>query len=239
MLSVTLLKHSTEKILITALIASLLFTLSIAFLNKPLLKPEKFWGIVSADQGMYIGFMLKKYGEVDYVKDFAFTIDPNISQIYNPLELFILYKTYLLVDKNVPLAFYLLLVIFSFIYFFFIFITTYYFSGSLLAAGLISLFSSTWRYMGFCADAWGMAVVQNARAAYYVLPLLVLSVLIVIKTFESNNAKKIVGSFFTVGLVTWMHPVTGYHWAVVSLAIGLMYDFVMNRRYLFFSSQSY
>jgi len=235
MSSVSAMKSSAKKVLIVALISSFLFTLCVAFLNEPVLKPAKFWSVVNADQSMSLGYMLKQFGEVHYAKDFSFTVDPNIYQLYNPLELSILHRTFLLFDKNIPATFYSLLLIFSFGYFLSIFIVTYFFSGSFLAAVIVSLFSSVWQYMGFCADAWGMAVVENARSAYYVLPLLVLSALFVIRTYESDNAKKIVGSFFTVGLVAWMHPVTGYHWAAVSWTIGLMYDIVMNRRFVFFS----
>jgi hypothetical protein len=236
MASITTLGSSTRRIVTAALTASIIFAAGVALLNQPLLKPEKFWSAASSDQDMYMGYMLKKYGEVTYVKDFSFTASPNIYRLYNPLELFILYKTYLLFDRNFPAAFYSLLVLFSLIYFFCIFVATYYFSGSYFAAFLISLFSSAWRYMGFCADAWGMAVVQNARSAYYVLPILVISALVVFRAFESGKSWKNFGSFCTVGLVAWMHPVTGYHWIAVSWTIGLIYDLVMRRRYVYLST---
>ena len=228
-------KLLTTRVLVTTLLCSLLFTFGVALLNKPILRPEKFWSMVDADQGMFTGYMLKKYHEVPYTKDFSFTIDPNIYQLYNPLEMFILYKSFLLFDHNTPAAFYFMLLMFSFVYFYFVFIVMYFFSDSLLIAGFMTLFSTAWRYMGFCADVWGMAVVQNARSAYYVLPMLALSMLVVLRTYQSDNSWKAFGAFCTVGLVAWMHPVTGYHWIAACWTIGLIHDIVLKRRYVFFS----
>jgi len=89
----------------------------------------------------------------------------------------------------------------------------YRLTGSLAAAVTLTLVSQLPTTFAFSADAWGIAGFNQARAAYLVLPVLVLAL-----TFWLQERRRTL-AFVLAGLCAWVHPVTGYHLAAVLFAV--------------------
>ncbi len=208
-----------------------------AILNWPLLNPVKFWGLMHGDQNVLVTFMYKLFGDCSYSRDFVLQTAPQAASLNNPLNLWLLHQFYQITGHDIPASFLWLLLPFVFLYVFVMYLFCFGLSRSNWVSGIMASISTQHFCLAFNADCWGIGTIGTSRAAYYVLPFVVIGAITALLSLDAKRPLGVILAFVPVGLVACLHPVSAYHmffiFSIVGMGVEIGRDLRWITRFLF------
>lgn len=172
--------------------------------------------VLHPDQIIFNNYIIKSINDNNFHFDYVLSLNKNILNVYNPVEMTFSRNLYLYLNSNIYALYRV-----SFVVYLMIYLSIFYYifnkiSSNYLSATVFTLFSCCNILLGFSADVFGFMSFQNVRSAYYVLPFLALSLYFLIyKKKQVLYLGKYTCAFLFSVLMLNFHPVSQIHFSII------------------------